>query len=131
MSEFSDIMRRVNLDNIIGYLIYGIEDYEMEERGTYEERIENAFNRIFKSIEGLCPFLNRQNDELQSAIIDFSVVHKQVYLEMGIIIGIQMYQNLEKQYIDLSNVKAIIERNMFADIKKKENKQIRLGKVIF
>ncbi len=131
MSEFSDIMTRVKLDNIIGYLIYGIEDYEMKKRGTYEERIEDAFDRIFKSIERICPFLNRQNDELQSAIIDFSVVHKQVYLEMGIIIGIQMYQNLEKQYIDLSNVKAIIERNMFADIKKKENKQIRLGKVIF
>jgi len=32
MSEFSDIMTRVKLDNIIGYLIYGIEDYEMKKR---------------------------------------------------------------------------------------------------
>lgn len=124
MSEFSDIMRRVNLGNIIGYLIYGIEDYEMEERGTYEERIENAFNRIFKSIEGICPFLNRQNDELQSAVIEFSVIHNQVYLEMGIIIGIQMYQNLEKQYIDLSNINTIIEKNISADIKKKKTNKI-------
>ena len=124
MSEFSDIMRRVNLDNIIGYLIYGIEDYDMEERGTYEERIENAFNRIFKSIEGICPFLNRQNDELQSAVIEFSVIHNQVYLEMGIIIGIQMYQNLEKQYIDLSNVKTIIEKNISADIKKEKTNKV-------
>ena len=112
MSEFSDIMRRVNLDNII------------EERGTYEERIENAFNRIFKSIEGICPFLNRQNDELQSAVIEFSVIHNQVYLEMGIIIGIQMYQNLEKQYIDLSNVKTIIEKNISADIKKEKTNKV-------
>ena len=94
----------------------------MEERGTYEERIENAFDRIFKSIEGICPCLNRQNDELQSSIIEFSVIHHQVYLEMGIIIGIQMYQNLEKQYIDLSNINTIIEKNISADIKKRENK---------
>ncbi len=33
MSEFSDMFRRVKLNNIIGYLIYGIEDYEIESKG--------------------------------------------------------------------------------------------------
>ena len=43
---------------------------------------------------------------------------------MGIIIGIQMYQNLEKQYIDLSNVKTIIEKNISADIKKEKTNKV-------
>ena len=118
MGEFSDMFRRVKLDNIIGYLIYGIEDYEIESRGTYEERIEKAFHKIFESLEKMNPSFSKENDELQSIIIDFSITHNEVYVEMGILLGIQMYRNLEQQNFDWNNIQEIINRNVCIERKK-------------
>lgn len=115
MGEFSDMFRRVKLDNMIGYLIYGIEDCERKSKETYEERIENAFHKIFESLEKMNPSFNKENDELQSTIIDFSITHNEVYLEMGILLGIQMYRNLEQQNFDWNNIQAIINRNVSAE----------------
>ena len=118
MSEFNDMLRRIKLDNIIGYLIYGIEDYEIERKGTYDERIEKAFHKIFESLEKMNSSFNRENDELQSLIIDFSITHNEVYLEMGILLGIQMYRNLEQQNFDWNNIQEIINRNVCIERKK-------------
>lgn len=44
------------------------------------------------------------------AIIDVSITHNEVYLEMGSMIGIQMYKNLEQQNLDLRNIQGIIKK---------------------
>lgn len=119
MSEFSDMLERVKLSNIIGYLMYGTEDAVVEDKGTYEERIKNAYDKVFGTLENMFPSANKQNDELFGAVMDFSITHNEVYLEMGIIIGIQMYKNLEQQnYLDLANIQKIIKDTVSADMKR-------------
>lgn len=51
--------------------------------------------------------------------MDFSITHNEVYLEMGIIVGVQMYKNLEQQnYLDLANIQKIIKDTVSADMKR-------------
>lgn len=124
MSEFSDILERVKLNSIIGYLMYGTEDSVVEDKGTYEERIENAYDKIFGTLEDMLPSANRQNDELFGAVMDFSITHNEVYLEMGIIVGIQMYKNLEQQQnLDLANIQAFIKDTVSADMKREKTNE--------
>lgn len=121
MSEFSDMLERVRLNSIIGYLMYGTEDSVVEDRGTYEERIKNAYDKIFGTLEDMLPSANKHNDKLFGAVMNFSITHNEVYLEMGIIVGIQMCKNLEQQQIlDLANIQAIIEDTVSADIKREK-----------
>lgn len=59
------------------------------------------------------------NEELFGAVMDFSITHNEVYLEMGIIVGVQMYKNLEQQnYLDLANIQKIIKDTVSADMKR-------------
>lgn len=119
MSEFSDMLERVKFNSIIGYLMYGTEDSVVEDRGTYEERIKNAYDKIFGTLEDMFPSANKDNDKLFGAVMDFSITHNKVYLEMGIIVGIQMYKNLEQQpYLDLTNIQTIIKDMLSADMKR-------------
>lgn len=119
MSEFSDMLERVKLSSIIGYLMYGTENSVVEDKGTYEERIENAYDKIFETLENMFPSANKENEELFGAVMDFSITHNEVYLEMGIIVGVQMYKNLEQQnYLDLANIQKIIKDTVSADMKR-------------
>lgn len=119
MSEFSDMLERVKLSSIIGYLMYGTENSVVEDKGTYEERIENAYDKIFETLENMFPSANKENEELFGAVMDFSITHNEVYLEMGIIVGVQMYKNLEQQnYLDLANIQKIIKDIVSADMKR-------------
>lgn len=125
MSEFSNMLERIKLDSIIGYLMYGTEDTEIDNKGTYEERIENAYDRIFKSLENMFPSVNKQNEELFEAVMEFSLIHTEVYLEMGVIVGIQVCKNLLHKNLDLpSNVQEIIKKMVSADIKREKMKSL-------
>lgn len=93
----------------------------IEDKGTYEERIENAYDKIFRTLEEMYPSANKQNDKLFGAVMNFSITHNEVYLEMGIIVGIQMYKNLEQQpYLDLTNIQTIIKDTVSADKKREK-----------
>ena len=121
MSEFSNMLERVKLNSIIAYLMYGTEDSVVEDKGTYEERIENAYDKIFETLKKMFPAANKENDELFDAVTDFSITHNEVYLEMGIIVGIQMYKNLEQQQnLDLANIQAIIKDTISVDMKREK-----------
>lgn len=125
MSEFSNMLERIKLDSIIGYLMYGTEDTEIDNKGTYEERIENAYDRIFKSLENMFPSANKQNEELFEIVMEFSLIHTEVYLEMGVIVGIQVYKNLLHKNSDLpSNVQEMIKKMVSADIKREKMKSL-------
>lgn len=112
MSEFSDLIERVKFDNLIGYLLYGT-NTENQHDGTYEDRIRESFDNIFATLEKLFPSVSRKNDDLYGAILDFSIIHSEVYLEMGLIAGLQLYKNLEKQCssVELVGLQSIINKN--------------------
>lgn len=116
MSEFSDMLERIKIDEAIAYLMYGSES-TVEHSGTYEERIKNAYDKIFGALESMFPSANRKEDDLYNAVLDFSIVHNEVYLEMGIIIGFQMYKNMEQGYMDfeVNGMEKIMKKNLSAD----------------
>ena len=116
MSEFSDMLERIKIDDMIAYLMYGTES-EIERSGTYEERVKNAYEEIFDKLEKMFPSASRHNDNLYNAILDFSIVHNEVYLEMGIIVGFQLYKNMEQGYMDfkVNGMEKIIKKNLSAD----------------
>ena len=45
MEDFKQILKRVNFDGMISYLMYGVSSKEKQE-GTYEERVQDAYDRI-------------------------------------------------------------------------------------
>lgn len=94
-NEFNKLLKKVNFDDIIAYLLY---DTEAEDkRGeTYAKRVDNSFNEFFSGIEALYPSASRDNDDLWDIILKFTTLHDEVYFEMGVIIGLQIYKNLEK-----------------------------------
>lgn len=125
MSEFSNMLERIKLDSIIGYLMYGTEDAEIDNKGTYEERIENAYDKIFKTLENMFPSANKQNEELFEVVMEFSLIHTEVYLEMGVIVGIQVCKNLLHKNLDLPNhVQEMIKKIVSADIKREKMKSL-------
>lgn len=117
MSEFSEMLERVKLDDMIAYLIWGT-DSKIEHIGTYEGRIKESYDKIFIALEEMFPDANRQDDGLYGAILDFSITHSEVYLEMGLILGFQLCKNLEQKYqsFELTGLQSIINKNGFADM---------------
>lgn len=93
--------------------MYGTEDAEIDDKGTYEERIENAYNKVFKSLKNMFPSANKHNEELFEVVMEFSLIHTEVYLEMRVIVGIQVCKNLLHKNLDLSNnVQEIIKNGI-------------------
>lgn len=112
MSAFSDLQERVSLNNLVAYLMYGPEA-EIENSGTYEERIKQSYDKIFADLGELFPSASRQNDDLCNAVLDFSITHNEVYFEMGLLIGFQLYKMLDDKHhnIDLTSLQSIIKKN--------------------
>jgi hypothetical protein len=121
MSEFTDMLERVKLDEIIAYLVFGTES-KVENNETYEDRIKVSYDKIFIALKEMFPSADRKNDDLYGAVMDFSITHSEVYLEMGLIIGFQLYKNLDQKYksFELIGLQSIIDKNWFAE-RKTEN----------
>ena len=122
MSEFTDMLERVKLDDMIAYLILGTES-KAKNSGTYEERIKVSYDKIFAALQVMFPTANRRNDDLYGVVMDFSITHSEVYLEMGLIIGFQLYKNLEQKdkSLELIGLQSIINKYKFAERKTKND----------
>lgn len=109
-SEFKKMLKRVNLDEIIAYVLCesGTEGKQAE---RYDKQVDNSFDTFFERIEELYPIADRNDNKLFDIISDFAVLHDKVYFEMGIVIGFQLYKNLEQGY-----------RNINADTNRSLNK---------
>lgn len=114
MSEFSEMFERVKLGNIVEFLMYGTKDYDKEKTEAYQSRIDHAFETIFETLERMYPSASRHNNELLGAVMDFSATNNEVYLEMGLIIGFQIYKTLEQNYqkVGAADIQSIIKKQL-------------------
>ena len=94
MEDFKQILKRVNFDGMISYLMYGVSSKEKQE-GTYEERVQDAYDRIFDDLEGKFPTANREDDALYDIVLKFAMALSEVYMEMGVTVGFQLFKNFE------------------------------------
>lgn len=89
MSELTDMLQRSNLHNIISFIISGT-DCEPSEYNA--DQIKNSFDTLFDHLEQMFPSASRENEELFSAINEFSSAHQQAYLYMGVLIGLKLHK---------------------------------------
>lgn len=123
MSEYDEMLQRIRLDSILGYLMYGTEESKIKTE-TFQIILEQAYDTIFEKLEKMYPSANKQNDELLGALMDFSTIHNEIYFEMGLIIGFQIYKNFERGYRNFegADLQELIKKNMSANRKMEKNK---------
>lgn len=97
MSELTEILKKVNLENLMPYLIYGT-DSSREIFDNYEEKIESSFDELFEKLESLYENADREDNRLFDAIGDFALIHDDVYFEAGFLTGVQLSKCLEQSY---------------------------------
>ncbi len=97
MSEFEKLLQKVKLENLRSYIIYGI--YESGDTfENYEEKLEKSFREFYAVLESMYEKANRNDSRLHDAVIDFAMVHEDIYFEAGVLIGVQLIRNLEQEY---------------------------------
>lgn len=102
MSEFDDLLSKVNLDSLTTYLLYGSEPLEIL-TGAFDDRVNNAYNTVFKKLTDLFSCSSEKKEPLYNLIVDFASTHCDVYLQTGIILGFQLYKIMESGYLDLKS----------------------------
>lgn len=112
MSELKEMQERGEVKNILGYLMYGIEDTDIEVGDTYQRRIDNAHEKIFSTLEQMFPNASRYNNDLCRAVMDFSITLNKAYLEMGLIMGFQICKNFDTEYQNMaaSDIQSVVEK---------------------
>ena len=115
MEDFKQILKRVNFDGMISYLMYGVSSKEKQE-GTYEERVQDAYDRIFDDLEGKFPTANREDDALYDIVLKFAMALSEVYMEMGVTVGFQLFKNFESncKNFEAPGLEAAIQKNLVA-----------------
>ncbi len=115
MEDFKQILKRANFDGMISYLMYGVSSKEKQE-GTYEERVQDAYDRIFDDLEGKFPTANREDDALYDIVLKFAMALSEVYMEMGVTVGFQLFKNFESncKNFEAPGLEAAIQKNLAA-----------------
>lgn len=113
MSELNGLLERVKIFNLISFLLYGM-DSALQTTKTYEERIEESYTQFFNDLKKLFPSANREDDNLYNIISNFSSTNNEIYLEMDLIVGLQLYKNLDekKHDVSFSYLQSIINKNL-------------------
>lgn len=100
MSELTEMLERIRLENLSAHIMYGSES-NVEKGGNYANIIESSYDTIFEKLEKLYSGADRKDDGLYSAVMDFSIIHSEVYLGIGLLIGFNLHKNLEKGFKNL------------------------------
>jgi len=88
----SEIFKRMNLQDIRNFLIYGADEYVPDTR-SYAARIKAGSNSIYKRLESIYP----KGTELDAANNDLSAAldaYEEVYMELGMKAGARLVWQL-------------------------------------
>lgn len=83
MSELTKMLEKIKLENLMGFLIYGA-DSGREKFEDYEKEIEKSYDEVFGKLEHLYSEADRRDDKLFNIIIDFAILHGDIYFEAGV-----------------------------------------------
>lgn len=118
MDRFKEIMERAQLDSITAYLADGDEPgirpgSKDSCRKQVDDAFEHMFDRLDREFKGSC----RDNQEICSAVSDFSSACQGIYFKAGLAAGFQICKNLDMEYLDMKEDKMIefIIRNLAGD----------------
>lgn len=97
MSELTEMLEKIRLESLMGFLIYGT-DSGRKKFEDYEKEIEKSYDEIYGKLEYLYSEADRKDDKLVGIIIDFATLHDNIYFEAGVLVGFQLFRNLEQEY---------------------------------
>ncbi len=123
MTEFTEVLERIDLSRIAAYFLYGSEPMS-EITDSFEERINKSYHEIFDRVEELFPSVDRNSEDLQDAISKLIVTHSDVYLQMGVLIGFQLYKILDRSYHNpkSAGIETVLKNYLASLAKSGENK---------
>lgn len=99
MAQFNEILERIKTECMVDYLLTGTTNKVKKEHATtYNERINAAYEQFLNAIEQLVPDANKENDELLFLIADFFTKVTDIYMEIGLLTGLQFTKNLDHAY---------------------------------
>lgn len=109
---YSESIEKFDIKALASYLLYSTGAGDIESLQNAHEKIENTFDILFDKLEESFPMASRDNDDLLNIIIDFAKVHDEIYFQMGLVMGFQLYKNMEQWYpmIDEKMLRSIIEK---------------------
>lgn len=93
------MLKKVKLKSLIGYLIYDVGSQE-KVANECDQEINEAYDTLFTKLEDMYSEADRNDDKLADVIHDFSMLHKDIYFEAGLLMGFQLYKNLEIGYAE-------------------------------
>lgn len=102
MGELTEIFEKIKLENFITYLLCGA-DSNKGEIENYEQILKESYNIFFDKLENMYPETNRNDDKLFNLLTDFAMTHEEIYFEVGVLIGFQLYKNMEHEYKKYTN----------------------------
>ena len=97
MSELKELLEKVKLENIMAFMIYGM-DSGRDAFENYEREIEKSYDEIFYGLEHLYSEADRKDDKLFDVVADFAMLHDDIYFEAGVLIGFQLFKTMEYGY---------------------------------
>lgn len=97
MHEISDVLKRSKFSNILSYLIYATGENEAMVE-SYDNTIDESYETFFKDIENLYTDADREDNKLFDIISEFACIHDDIYFEAGMLVGFQLYKELDDRY---------------------------------
>lgn len=97
MNQFVNVLKRVDLNSITSFLLYGIENTD-EITGSYSEKMNAAFQDYYKSMREAFPDAVIDEDDMNNIVAGFSKVECDVYFKIGLLTGFQIYKCFDEGY---------------------------------
>ncbi len=97
MNEFTNVLKRVDLNSMTSFLLYGMDDMD-EITGSYSEKMNEGFEDYYKSMREAFPDTEIDEDDMNNIVAGLSEVECDVYFKVGLLIGFQIYKCFDEGY---------------------------------
>lgn len=97
MNEFTDVLKRTDLNSIASFLLYGIDDMD-EITDSYSEKMNAAYEDYYESMKKAFPDAAIDEEDMNNIVAGFSGIESDVYFKVGLLIGFQIYKFFDEGY---------------------------------
>ena len=97
MNEFTDVLKRTDLNSIASFLLYGI-DVMDEITDSYSEKMNAAYEDYYASMKKAFPDAAIDEEDMNNIVAGFSGIESDVYFKVGLLIGFQIYKFFDEGY---------------------------------
>ncbi len=105
MDKFRDIFERIKIEELAPYFLYGGDSIE-ETTMDYEQKLNKSFKKALKNIKCLDIDGKEDSEKINDILFDFGLTCGNVYLEVGVLMGFQLFKIFEQDFCKLKTIGA-------------------------